>query len=102
MSWITPLDYQNTVQHDQNLTQRQVQIQQYARANLLNVCKTGNTNIRVLLIGVVLVMASLGFIAPPPPLNFRSPLDTKAPGLPLIYLVGPLKKFHLLPPNTSV
>ena len=52
----------------------------------------------------------------------RSPLDTKAPGPPLIYLVGPLaildphinicvrplntcvalKQFHLLPPNTSV
>ena len=66
-------------------------------------------------------MASLGFIAPPPS-KFRSPLDTKAPGLPLIYLVellaisdphinicvGPpntciaLKQFHLLPPNTSV
>ena len=66
-------------------------------------------------------MASLGFIAPPP-LNFRSPLDTKAPGPPLIYPVGPLaildphinicvrppnncvalKQFHLLPPNTSV
>ena len=67
-------------------------------------------------------MASLGFIAPHPPLNFRSPLDTKAPGPPLIYPVGPLaildphinicvrppntcvalKQFHLLPPNTSV
>ena len=37
-------------------------------------------------------MVSLGFIAPPPspPLKFRSPLDTKAPGPPLIYLVGPL------------
>ena len=42
-------------------------------------------------------MASLGFIAPPPPPpvkfrsppKFRSPLDTKAPGHPLIYLVGP-------------
>ena len=66
-------------------------------------------------------MASLGFIAPPPPpLKFRSPLDTKAPGPPLIYLVGPLaildphinicvgpsstcialKQFNLLPPNT--
>ena len=52
----------------------------------------------------------------------RSPLDTKAPGPPLIYLVGSLaildphinicvrplntcvalKQFHLLPPNTSV
>ena len=60
-------------------------------------------------------MASLGFIAPPPPT-----LDTKAPGPPLIYLVGPLavldpyinisvgphntcialKQFNLLPPNT--
>ena len=57
-------------------------------------------------------MASLGFIGPP--------LDTKAPGPPLIYLVGPLaisdthinicvrlpntcvalKQFNLLPPNT--
>ena len=41
-------------------------------------------------------MASLGFIAPPPPkilgppLNLGLPLDTEAPGLPLIYLVGPL------------
>ena len=63
-------------------------------------------------------MASLGFIDPP--LNFRSPHDTKAPGPPLIYLVGPfaildphinicgrppntsvaLKQFNLLPPNT--
>ena len=62
-------------------------------------------------------MASLGFIGPP---KFRSPLDTKAPGPPLIYLVGPLaisdphinicvgppntcvalKQFNLLPPNT--
>ena len=35
--------------------------------------------------------ASLGFIASPPhpPWNFRSPLDAKAPGPPLIYLVGP-------------
>ena len=52
----------------------------------------------------------------------RSPLDTKAPGPPFIYLVGPsaisdrhinicvgspnicvaLKQFNLLPPNTSV
>ena len=32
-------------------------------------------------------MASLGFIGPP---TFRSPLDTKAPGPPLIYLLGPL------------
>ena len=30
-------------------------------------------------------MASLGFIGPP---KFRSPIDTKAPGPPLIYLVG--------------
>ena len=66
-------------------------------------------------------MASLGFIAPPPtPYNFRSPLDTKAPYPPLIYLVGllaisdphintcvgppytcvALKQFNLLPPNT--
>ena len=64
-------------------------------------------------------MASLGFIAPP---KFRYLLDTKAPGPPLIYLVGPLaisdphinicvgppntcialKQFNLLPPNTSV
>ena len=62
-------------------------------------------------------MASLGFIGPP---KFRSPLDTKAPGPPLIYLVGPLaildphinicvrppdicialKQFNLLPPST--
>ena len=33
-------------------------------------------------------MASLGFIAPPKILG--PPLDTKAPGPPLIYLVGPL------------
>ena len=65
-------------------------------------------------------MASLGFIGPLP--KFRFPLDTKAPGPPLIYQVGPLaildphinicvrppntcvalKKFNLLPPNTSV
>ena len=66
-------------------------------------------------------MVSLGFIAPPPPKkNFRSPLDTKAPHPPLIYLagllaildphinicVGPpnafvaLKQFNLLPLNT--
>ena len=32
-------------------------------------------------------MESLGFIVPP---KIRSPLDTKAPGPPLIYLVGPL------------
>ena len=57
---------------------------------------------------------------PPPPPKFRSPLDTKALGPHLIYLVGPLaildshinicvgpintcialKQFHLLPPNT--
>ena len=63
-------------------------------------------------------MASLGFIGPP--LNLGTPLDTKAPGPPLIYLVGPLaisdphinifvkprntcvalKQFNLLPPNT--
>ena len=62
----------------------------------------------------------IGVHSPPPPLNFRSPLDTKAPGLPLIYLVGPLaiseprinicvgapntcvalKQFNLLPSNT--
>ena len=61
--------------------------------------------------------ASLGFIGPP---KIRSPLDTKAPGSPSIYLVGPLaisdphinicvrppnncialKQFHLLLPNT--
>ena len=70
-------------------------------------------------------MTSLGFIDPPkmlapPPLKFRSPLDTKAPGPSLIYLVGhlaisephintcvrpantcvALKQFNLLPPNT--
>ena len=64
-------------------------------------------------------MTSLGFIVPP---KFRSSLDTKAPGPPLIYLEGPLaisdphinicvgppnncvvlKQFHLLPPNTSL
>ena len=57
-----------------------------------------------------------------PLLKFSFPLDTKAPGPPLIYLVGPLaisdprinicvgppntcvalKQFNLLPPNTSV
>ena len=56
----------------------------------------------------------------PPPYNFRSPLDTKVPGLSWIYLVGllaildpyinicvgppntciALKQFYLLPPNT--
>ena len=70
-------------------------------------------------------MASMGFIGPPKilgtPLDL-APLDTKAPGPPLIYLEGPLaisdshinicvgppntciasKQFHLLPPNTSV
>ena len=35
-------------------------------------------------------MASLGFIAPPPLPRFRPLFDTKAPGPPLIYLVGPL------------
>ena len=39
-------------------------------------------------------MASLGFISPPkilgPPLNLGPTLDAKAPGPPLIYLVGPL------------
>ena len=60
-------------------------------------------------------MASLEFIGPP---KFRSPLDNKASGPPLIYLVGPLailephinicvrppwialRQFNLLPPNT--
>ena len=69
----------------------------------------------------MLHMASLEFIAPPPPQkkkNIRSPVDTK--GLPLIYLVGPLaisephinicvrtlntcvalKQYNSLPPNT--
>ena len=65
-------------------------------------------------------MASLEFIAPPPPKMLGPPLDTKAPGPALIYLVGPLaisdthinicagppntcvalKQFNLLPPNT--
>ena len=40
-------------------------------------------------------MASLGFIAPPP--EILGPLDTKAPGPPLIYLVGPLA---ILDPHT--
>ena len=36
-------------------------------------------------------MTSLGFIAaPPPPKILGPPLDTKVPGPPLIYLVGPL------------
>ena len=68
------------------------------------------------------IMASLGFIAPPQKKKFRSFVDTKAPGPPLIYPLGPLaildphinicvrppntcvalKQFHLLPPNTSV
>ena len=62
----------------------------------------------------------IGVHRPPPPPKFRSPLDTKALGPHLIYLVGPLaildshinicvgpintcialKQFHLLPPNT--
>ena len=61
-----------------------------------------------------------GIIGVNMPPKFRSPLDTKAPGPPLIYLVGPLaisdphinicvrppntcvalKQFNLLPPNT--
>ena len=64
-------------------------------------------------------MASLRFIAPPKILG--PPLDTKAPGPPLIYLLGPLaisdppyqcvgppntcvvlNQFNLLPANTSV
>ena len=69
-------------------------------------------------------MASMGFIGPPkilgPSPKFRAPVDTKAPGPPLIYLVGllaisdphinicvgppntcvALKQFNLLPPNT--
>ena len=73
---------------------------------------------------LVIIMTSLGFIAPPPkilaPPQFRSSLDTKVPGPPLIYLggllavsdphinicVGPpntciaLKQFNLLPSNT--
>ena len=75
---------------------------------------------------IQVAMASLGFIGPPKnfrsPPKFRSSLDTKAPGPPLIYLVGPLaildphinicvgpsntcvalKQFNLLPPNISV
>ena len=71
-------------------------------------------------------MPSLGSIDPPKmlgsPPKFRSPLDTKAAGPPLIYLVGPLaisdphinicvgphntcvalKKFNLLTPNTML
>ena len=53
----------------------------------------------------ILYMASLGFIAPP---KFRSPLDTKAPSPPLIYLVGPLAisdpniNICVGPPNTYV
>ena len=63
----------------------------------------------------------IGINSPPPP-KFWFPLDTKAPGPPLIYLVGPLaildpyinicveppntyvalKQFNLLLPNTSV
>ena len=51
-------------------------------------------------------MASLGFIDPPP--KFRSPLDIKAPGPTLIYLVGLLaiSDLHINicvgPPNTCV
>ena len=69
-------------------------------------------------------MASLWFMPPPkilaPPLNLGLPLDTKAPGPPIIYLVAllaisdphinicvgtpntciALKQFNLLPPNT--
>ena len=61
-----------------------------------------------------------GIIGVHSPPKFRSPLDTKAPGRPLIYLVGPLaisdphinicvrppntcvalKQFNILPPNT--
>ena len=52
-------------------------------------------------------MASLGLVGPPS--NFRfPPLDTKAPGPPLIYLVGPLAildphiNICVRPPNTYV
>ena len=51
-------------------------------------------------------LASFGFIAPPH--KFRSSLDTKAPGPPLIYLVGPLAisdphiNICVRPPNTCV
>ena len=51
-------------------------------------------------------MASLEFIAPPP--KIRSPLDIKAPGPPLIYLVGllaisePHINICVGPPNTCV
>ena len=37
----------------------------------------------------LLIMLSLGFIGPPPKI-LGPPLDTKAPGPPLIYLVQPL------------
>ena len=53
-------------------------------------------------------MALLGFIAPPPPLNLAPPPDTKAPGPPLIYLVGLLAILDthigicVGPPNTCV
>ena len=64
----------------------------------------------------------IGVHSPPQKKKFRSFVDTKAPGPPLIYPLGPLaildphinicvrppntcvalKQFHLLPPNTSV
>ena len=68
--------------------------------------------------GIIGVHRPPKILSPPP--KFRSPLDTKAPGPPLIYLVGllaisdphinicvgppntcvALKQFNLLPPNT--
>ena len=50
-------------------------------------------------------MASLGLICP---LNLGPPLDTKAPGPPLIYLVGllgisdPHINIYVGPPNTCI
>ena len=48
-------------------------------------------------------MASLGLIGPPkvlgPPPKFRSPHDTKAPGPPLIYLVG---RLAILDPHINI
>ena len=54
------------------------------------------------------IRASITGVHSPPPPKFRSPLDTKAPGLPLIYLVGPLAisdshiKIYVRPPNICI
>ena len=94
----------------------------YAKVNsLANFCEFTSRksfSFQNILTVINLIMASLRFIGLPQ--NFRSLLDTKALGPPLIYLIGPLsisdphinicvgppnscnalKQFNLLPPNT--